>query len=70
MKKSLLVIALGLINSIYSLSLVINMIVDGVKNRETYGNEVDFYFTTDSVVWLISGIIILIIGIKLYKEGK
>lgn len=70
MKKSYLVLALGFVNTIYSLGLVIDTLITGIKERQDYGTEIDFYFNSNYIVWLISGIIIIAIGFMLYKEEK
>lgn len=65
MRKSIIVLTIGLINTLYSLGLLI-----GSFNIETdeYGSSInsnELY-----LIWLITGILILYLGKKMFDEEK
>lgn len=72
MKKAILVIVLGLINTIYAFASLLDMwlsqLVDPSQVYDEYGY--DFSGSDSLTIWLISGIIILVLGILMYQDNK
>ncbi len=72
MKKAILVIILGVINTIYAFASLLDMwisqLVDPSQVFDDYGY--DFNGSDTLTVWLISGIIILVLGIFMYQDVK
>ncbi len=72
MKKAVLVIVLGLVNTIYAFATLLNIFISELVDKESIfdGYGYDFSGNELMVVWLISGIIVLAIGLMMYKDFK
>lgn len=72
MKKDILVIVLGLVNTIYAFATLLNIFISELVDTESIfdGYGYDFSGNELMVVWLISGIIVLAIGFMMYKDYK
>ncbi len=72
MKKAVLVIILGVINAIYAFASLLDMwisqLVDPSQVFDDYGY--DFNGSDTFTIWLISGIIVLFIGIFMFQDYK
>lgn len=72
MKKAILVIVLGLVNTIYAFATLLNIFISELVDTESIfdGYGYDFSGNELMVVWLISGIVVLAIGFMMYKDYK
>ncbi len=72
MKKAILVITLGLINTIYALASLLDIWLGQLTDPNSVYDEYGFDFSgSDSLtIWLISGVIILILGIFMYQDNR
>ncbi len=66
MKKAYTVLALGIINACYSLGMFFSSI--NVETDEWGGTSYESSAT--SLIWLISSILIIVLGYFMYKESK
>ena len=72
MKKAVLIIILGLINTIYAFASLLDIWLGQLADPNSVYDEFGFDFSgSDSLtIWLISGILILILGIFIYQDNR